>query len=639
MAEIDITSRRFRLLIGGTDFAGSLVGEILFSPQVDGFSGLVTTTAQINLTRTIFTVASLDPWVNGLWQIGTVVNYEVANAAGVMTRHPQFGHMRIATVPFYQEPTNEETEILQLELICELGFWLEATPRGMCGSLNPRVGLTRAQLISNLLSEASGGQTLHLAGGEPVDMLYYPPSQQNGLVATAGLLALCAPDATGTAAMPCYLWSDGWGRFRLSREPADGDGSPVLSLSNIVEQKRSNPADFARPFTEFKIIAPQVRVNPNVFPKTYLPVEEFSFYPQFNQDILIVGKYQAETFNESTGVRQRWTVYKGTDIRTFANAGGVVTEAVRVVTEIQREDWTYHTIPANWNSCDPSSNPPSSAGFVKTYDRRIWRPPITVLRTDFIFSLTDIASRAGTMRLNFWETIKYTYHVDQWLQKKEWQARSMREFFPVTTENPFFTPSSPTLQDEGVKYAWGRVESWTKTGCEAWTKTDLPYGPGGDPSATLRPEGLSPRNGISSITEEVPPPVDKMPLPYSVCEESLTAKVNTVPRLGGSFVRKRSVSLPFCTNQQQLDGLALNRQRLDYSRGYGRIFKVPLLDWFLRPDFTPIFRVEYTNPAGAIFTFRAEAPFLAINERESLVGFESPLLSSRIANVTSFPWS
>jgi hypothetical protein len=182
MALANVTSRRLRCLVGNDsqDWSAS-VGP--FRPQFDSLSesGLIFTTAELELQRNLLNPESLNPRANpSRWKPGTAVHIEVRDTSG---DYQDWGTLRILDATY-------RAGILTLSLGCWLAWANSLEPEDDQSGITLGTGQNSAAVASTLL-EAAGIPTasISLSGWEY--SLAYPLQKDDpsSFVTQAGRLA------------------------------------------------------------------------------------------------------------------------------------------------------------------------------------------------------------------------------------------------------------------------------------------------------------------------------------------------------------------------------------------------------------------------------------------------------------------
>jgi hypothetical protein len=586
VAVIDLTSRKFSLLIGGVDFAQSLDGDLIPESDFDEMAGLRIVTAQCTLVETLTTPESLDPEENTRWVIGQTVDIEIADSAGDFIPHPGTA-LRILSVPTY----SEIDRTLALDLGCELKYWDERTPAADCSGIDPRTGRSRDQVIANLLIAAGISAGLFAGTDNPTDVLYYPFQKFGGdsFINQAGLMAAAAPGGMR------YLWADGQRRIRCdySLNPTQ----PTLSLTqdSVMEFERVNPDEYARPFESLKVVGPLIIVTPEVWPKALAPVEKYStladLYPEqaiiFGPNpelVLVEGIYQTEIFDGNQLLR--FGIVTGINKLTiFSGFIGGRAYSYDTYTSTTSEAWTFFPKPANWNSCRPELNPRSNAGLCEQYSQE----------------------HTGT---GYSKSILYFYDDRQNLIRKYTRIRGAFGAGEWTEDIEWFE----SARGSGI-----------------WTKQTNVRAPGGNiNNAYNSVNGVAKRPVIDAPPQiEFDSPPERPPTSptgFNVGEEQISVTAKAPARGGGIAEKEKTISVPIVTSEAQLQELAEFQAGLYWGRAYGRMIKIALPDELLEATYKPVQRWDFTYPSGKTIALRVEDPLFALSPTECVVGVQAALI-------------
>lgn len=599
MAILDLISRKIRLLIGGVDFAGQIIGAMEITPLLVEEQGLRTVEASVTLGETIGLTESLDPEVNTRWVIGQVVTLEFASQAGVLTPHPGFG-FRILKVPFYDE--YERT--LEISLGCELLYRRNRDEAGAdCTGIDPRTGRTLAQVINALLLVAGITTGLEAGANNPTTVINYPQQKKAGesFVDQAGEMAMLAGG---------YIWADSQlkVRFDLSSNPS----TPTLTLTpEMVEgYKRVNSADQAEPYEELKLVATKTTVIPIAYPNKLDPQETYKtlkeifpdkavYFATSNPLVLLEGIYATETW-DGVGLR---TVTSETDFlskgifSTIIGVGGTGYSLERSKGKII-EKYFYHEKPTGWNSCRPELNPKSPAGLIRRYEKT--------------FPLTG-----------YKHTIDYTYDDRQNLVR-QLEIKITPQL--NSTAAPVFIGANSVPSDAGY---WEEDTRWSEDfpGSQRWRKEIKVKAPGGNLNNNFDTVNGVPNLAIIDAppkfdSDSPPPQPPTAPTGFTTVDEQLEVTIKAPARGGGTAVRTRPASVKSALSEAQLKAYGELMVALSWGRAYGRRIEIPLYDALLAPTYKPLQRWDYDDGTRKI-ALRAAEPAIVLTQDRCLVGVEA----------------
>jgi hypothetical protein len=603
VAVIDLTSRKFSLLIGGVDFAQSLLGEFSPQPTYDLLDGLAQQSGEIELVQTPTTPESLDPEVNTRWVIGQRIEVWLADSAGTLQPLPQGGY-RILTVPAYSDEFTLAPK-LKIEYRCELGFWDELNqPAADCTDVDPRIGQRRDTTVIRVLTIAGvpEAQCAPIVGTMP-DLLYYPlqKSQGESFVRQAGLLSATCPAGARV------LSSDYEGSIHCTPSATPATPTVTLDWSEVIDPERVDPREFARPFERLKVTGPQITVTPYSYPRELQPEERYgtlaALFPQyralFGENpplVLIEGSYGTEDWNgvDTLTIRREVRGIAGIEVFAVFGVGGQGYN-LKPLAGQTLERWTYHPKPAGWDSCRPERNPRSLAGLVSRVEVRHLS---TGYAKDTEYEYDD---RQNLIR----QATTIIYASGQPIQASQ-----------------SFPPRPPIDAARGYSTQEIRWEEQGR-GSGVWNQRIKARGPGGVFGGTYTAVNGQANEPVMDAPEQVildsPPPRPPVaPTGFVVNEEPIEVEIIARARGGGIAEKTKTMTVPLVTSEAQLESLGKLLAAIAWGRAFGRRFICEVPDSLLNPaTYAPVqlWRVRL-SPDSPWLDLRVEAPLLTVEERE-----------------------
>jgi hypothetical protein len=655
---INASARKFKLEIESVDVSDMIVGNIIFNPIIEDYSGLFRFECNIQLSSVYANSTILDPWFNSIFAIGSICKFWIENDNQTLVPCPVYGHSRIASQPAYQLPDNENSDLLEIKLVDEITYWDEEQPTSNCTGIDPKIGIPRWQVISNLWMHVTSGQTMPSRFGYPSDIMKYPPQPGSSLIQLMGLIAHNAPEH------PWYIWADHTGQLRMSKEPSNNDADYV-GILDAIRYRRTNSSEYARPLPELEITGTMAKVTAYPFPKVNTPVETFIQDPRIpNSPTLVSGNYSVETLNGN--IRTIYEIIKFDFITLVGNSQGTsaAPTKIRKISLAYKHTYTYRNIPSDWDSCNLANNADKNAGLLDKYEK-ITYEPLDDQYGDIEITVSTAPSVINNSRPIRKEVVTYTYTPEQWISKKTESSRlplyQLPENLLISPLELYESGADPYAQT-GFGLASYRVTNWSKVGCDAWKQENIEYGVDGKYDSVYKYDVLIQNidnNGVAQfsyvggatdvtkvtdvkrsvlpITENAPETLQSLPLQYDVCQEKLSYK-STLGNYPTNKRKPKTIVLNFLTSQPQLEELTKYHHQLYFQRSFGWDVTINMLDQFTNVNTQPKFTADFIDPTNNRWKVKALGWMLALNSTQCMVELKCPAIGIYENGMVRSPW-